>query len=113
MKQTVAILTALTLCLMAITGYLVYGSTKEMELMARKDQQLADLYTEVNQVTRERNALNLQLQDAVLSSQEANDAVAMQAQQNEQLQSALEAANMELETLREALANTHQTTSTP
>ena len=70
---------------------------------ARFERKVDSLTASVQQLTLERDALTSQLNDAVLSSQEANDAVALQSAEREALEVALAAANLELETLREAL----------
>ena len=124
MKQTVVLLTALLLAFMVLTGVILAGSMKQTQLLAQRDEMLADLRKQretltlenarferkvdsltasVQQLTLERDALTSQLNDAVFSSQEANDAVALQSAEREALEVALAAANLELETLREAL----------
>jgi len=119
MKQTVAILTALLLSLMVLTGFILTGSMKQTELIAQRDEMLASLRQEhqslvqeqlqtareLKQTICERDALSLQLNDAVLASQEANEAVALQLSQQEQLKEALEAAQLEAETLRQKLSS--------
>ncbi len=113
MKQTIAILTALCICLMAVSGFLLNANMKEIRLSAQKDQELAQLRATVTKLTGERDAISLQWQDAVLASQEANEAVAVQNRQRLRLEQALNAANMELETLRETLENAHQPQTAP
>ena len=127
MKQTVVLLSALLLVLLVLTGFILAGSVQQTRLIAQRDEMLADLRQQretltlentryerkvdsliesVNQLTLERDALTSQLNDAVLSSQEANDVVAAQSAQCEELEEALAAANLELQTLREALSPT-------
>lgn len=101
MKQTIVILTALMAALLLITGFVTAENVQQNQLMADQnrvlEKQLADLaalektqerlLTEaehsaqtIRNVTEERDALSLQLNDAVLASQEANDAAALQEQ---------------------------------
>lgn len=127
MKQTVILLSSLLLILMVLTGLILTGSMQQTELIAQRDEMLSDLRKQretltlentryarkvdsliasVEQLTLERDALTSQLNDAVLSSQEANDAVALQTARQHELEEALAAASMELETLRQALSPT-------
>lgn len=127
MKQTVVLLSALLVVLMVLTGFILTGSLKQTDLIAQRDEMLTDLRKQretltlentryerkvnsliasVEQLTLERDALTSQLNDAVLSSQEANDAVALQTARQQELEEALAAASMELETLRQALSPT-------
>lgn len=127
MKQTVILLSSLLLILMVLTGLILTGSMQQTELIAQRDEMLSDLRKQretltlentryarkvdsliasVEQLTLERDALTSQLNDAVLSSQEANDAVALQTARQQELEEALAAASMELETLRQALSPT-------
>jgi len=57
MKQTVSILTALTLALLVITGFIVAGNARQTQLIAQKDELLSTL-------TRKNAELNLRLQKA-------------------------------------------------
>lgn len=114
MKQTVLILTALVLSLMVVTGFILTGSLRQTELMAQRDDMLMEvrkqhsdltlenlrLTRELEQTRTERDALSAQLNDAILSSQEANDAVAVQIAEREALENALDQANREIELLR-------------
>lgn len=114
MKQTVLILTALVLTLMVVTGFILTGSLRQTELMAQRDEMLMDLRQqhsdltlenlrltrELDQTRTERDALTAQLNDAILASQEANDAVAFQVSQRQSLETALDQANREIERLR-------------
>ena len=118
MRQTFFILTALVLSLMLVTGFILTGSLRQTELMAKRDEMLMDLRQEhsdlmlenlrltreLEQTRRERDALSLQLNDAVLASQEANEAVEMQVSERKSLENALEEANRELESLTSAPA---------
>jgi len=127
MKQTVILLSSLLVVLMVLTGLILTGSMQQTELIAQRDEMLSDLRKQretltlentryarkvdsliasVEQLTLERDALTSQLNDAVLSSQEANDAVALQTARQQELEEALAAASMELETLRQALSPT-------
>lgn len=127
MKQTVILLSSLLLILMVLTGLILTGSMQQTELIAQRDEMLSDLRKQretltlentryarkvdsliasLEQLTLERDALTSQLNDAVLSSQEANDAVALQTARQQELEEALAAASMELETLRQALSPT-------
>lgn len=119
MKQTVTILTAMMVALLLVSGFVLMGSIQQSEkLMAREDQLLkqsgeldekslliAQLEKEAEertqqtqQLTKERDALSQQLNDAVLSSQESNDALARQTQEKQRLQ-------MEKEQLAKQLLN--------
>ena len=101
MRQTVAILTALILSLMVVTGFVLTGSLRQSELMMQRDKMMMELRREHSDLTlenlrltrelettrTERDALTIQLNDAVLASRES-------------LQTALEQANRELERLQ-------------
>ena len=114
MKQTVLILTALILSLMVVTGFILTGSLRQTELMAQRDDMLMELRQEhsdlalenlrltreLEQTRTERDAITSQLNDALLASQEANEAVAQQISQREALEAALDQANREIERLR-------------
>ena len=116
MKQTVLILTALILSLMLVTGFILTGTLRQTELMAQRDQMLMELRQEhsdlmlenlrlareLDQTLKEREALTLQLNDVLLASQEANDALEIQISERNTLQNALDKANRELETFRSA-----------
>ena len=99
MKQTVVILTALMMAMLMVSGFIVVGSTQQSQLLAQREEELrlaqatiSELTTEGEkwkreaqrsaklcaELTEQRDALSIQLGDAVLSSQEANDAVAQQ-----------------------------------
>lgn len=100
MKQTIAILTALMLALLLVSGFVAAGSLQQSHLLTASDAELTQLSdalakqlaenekltreaqrsaAQLAEVIQERDALSAQLGDAVLSSQEANDAVAQQA----------------------------------
>lgn len=129
MKQTVVILTALMLALLMVSGFIVAGSTQQSRLLAECEQQLRQAQAEAAdrkaesekwkretqrstqlsaELTEQRDALNTQLNDAVLSSQEANDAVAQQvrtveaqAQEIAQMEQAYTQLYLEYQALRQ------------
>lgn len=99
MKQTVGILTALMMAMLMVSGFIVAGSTQQSRLLSQREEELrlaqaaiSELETEGEkwkreaqrsaklcaELTEQRDALSVQLGDAILSSQEANDAVAQQ-----------------------------------
>lgn len=107
MKQTVTILTALMVALLLISGFSVLGSMQQGDMLARREDQLlkqsqtldektllaetleaetAEQAKQLEQLTKERDALSLQLNDAVLSSQESNDALAQREKELQKLQ---------------------------
>lgn len=107
MKQTVTILTALMVALLLISGFSVLGSMQQGDMLARREDQLlkqsqaldektllaetleaeaAEQAKQMEKLTKERDALSLQLNDAVLSSQESNDALARQEEELQRLQ---------------------------
>lgn len=104
-KQTVIILSVLVLALLAASGFIAASNVDLCENLAYAQKQTADLRAELSEkvkqldqsmqenrqaaetlqkTTLERDALSQQLNDAVLSSQEANDALAVQISQNKQ-----------------------------
>ncbi len=123
MKQTITILSALVAALLVVSGFIVAAnidlctsiSQHENELLKVRSE-LADCEKELERRTQEnkasaetlrktmeeRDALTEQLNDAVLASQEANDAVAQQVRQNEKQLRELEALAAEYEDLSEA-----------
>ena len=112
MKQTVAILSALILSLLTVTGFILHTSFEQNQLIAklRAEQDALALEAlqskrELQQALEQRDALSQKLIDAVLSSQEANDAVAFQQSRAQALEEALAAARLETQTLRQALEN--------
>lgn len=107
MKQTVTILTALMVALLLISGFSVLGSMQQGDMLARREDQLlkqsqaleektllaetleaeaAEQAKQMEKLTKERDALSLQLNDAVLSSQESNDALTRQEEELQRLQ---------------------------
>lgn len=134
MKQTVVILTALMMALLLITGFvtaenvqldkLIGDQTKLMEekqaaasalekTQERLLQEAQHSAQTIRTLTDERDALSRQLADAVLSSQEANDAASVQeqkamrlVQENARLQAAYEEAEAQLMLLQEEAAQT-------
>lgn len=99
MKQTVVILTALMLAMMVVSGFIVAGSMQQNQLLAAREKELRIAQIKIGELeengekwerearrnaklsaelTEQRDALNKQLGDAVLSSQEANEAVEQQ-----------------------------------
>lgn len=139
MKQTLAILTALCMALLVLCGFVLCTNLQQNETMTesaalldkirteketlllekqKADNRIETLSASVEKLTAERDALNLQLTDATLSSQEANDAAAYQEQLALTLQAeldalqkqadssalAVDALSAEAETLRKALA---------
>lgn len=108
MKQTVCILTALTMALLLVSGFIVAGSAQQTQLIVQKDELLSAL-------TRKNEALTLQLQkadnireDLEASLTQAKEAAALSGQalaQAEQDRSALVQERTQLET---ALANANQ-----
>ena len=144
MKQTLAILTALCMALLVLCGFVLCTNLQQSETLTdssalldkirteketlllekqKADNRIEMLAASVEKLTAERDALNLQLSDATLSSQEANDAAAYQEQQVLKLQAelnelrqrdaanalALETLTAEAETLRQALAKPQPT----
>lgn len=116
MKQTIAILTALMLALLLVSGFIVVGSTEQSQLLAQREDQLRSLNTaldqetqradrfekeaqrnaqQLRQTTQERDALSQQLNDAVLASQEANDAIALRQADVRRLEEALRKSGVE------------------
>lgn len=116
MKQTIAILTALMLALLLVSGFIVVGSTEQSQLLIQREDQLRSLSAaldeetrraesfekeaqrnaqQLRQTTQERDALSQQLTDVVLASQEANDAVAQRQADVKRLEEALREAGME------------------
>lgn len=104
MKQTVAILTALMLALLLVSGFIVTGSMQQSRALLEKEETVRALQTErdhlktqneaqqremerntllLNETIEARDALSQQWNDAVLSSQEANDALAAQEERGE------------------------------
>lgn len=98
MKQTVGILTALMIALLLVSGFIVISGMEQSELLVRREDELRQMQAErdeiknqmekqerelkrnvelIAQLTEERDGLSQQLNDAVLASQEANDAVAL------------------------------------
>ena len=99
MKQTVVILTALMMAMLMVSGFIVAGSTQQSQLLAKREEELRLAQTAITELetegakwkreaersaklcaelTEQRDALSIQLGDAVLSSQEANEAVEQQ-----------------------------------
>ena len=121
MKQTIAILTALLFSVMILSFFILTGSIRQTDMLAQRDEMIVSLREdqrtltqeslrlsrELERVTKERDALSLQLNSAVLASQEANDAVALQIQQREVLEEALAAVTLELEGLRKQIPLTN------
>ena len=138
MKQTRVILTALCMALLVLCGFVLCTNLQQSEMLTensalldkirteketlllekqKADNRLEMLADSVEKLTAERDGLNLQLADATLSSQEANDAAAYQEQRAAKLQAelddlrrqadssalAVEALTAEAETLRTAL----------
>ncbi|MBQ3574497.1 MAG: hypothetical protein IJA26_02420, partial [Clostridia bacterium] len=123
MKQTIAILTALMTVLLLAAGFMVASNmdmshaleTREEELHTvtrTLQEQNAELERYIREreasaealrkVMAERDALSQQLNDAVLSSQEANEAVEQQIRRNEQQLREMEALAAEYEDLSDA-----------
>lgn len=123
MKQTITILSALVAVLLVASGFIVASNVSlnstvtqcEKELLNVRSK-LADSEKELERCVleskaaaetlrktlEERDALSTQLNDAVLASQEANDAVAQQVRQNEKQRQELAALAAEYEDLNEA-----------
>ena len=123
MKQTIAILSALTAVLLLLTGFIVVSNLdlnrtlleKQTELRSA-DKTVEKLKKEIEQSTAvqeaaseamrkvmaERDALSLQLNEAVLASQQANEAVDQQILQNQKQLRELEALAAEYEDLSDA-----------
>ena len=98
MKQTVTILTALMIALLLVSGFIVASGMQQSRAMLSKEETVRALQTErdhlrtqnemqkremernaqlLSETIEERDALSQQWNDAVLSSQEANDALAV------------------------------------
>lgn len=107
MKQTVVILTALMLAMMVVSGFIVAGSTQQNQLLAAREEELRMAQIKIGELeengekwerearrnaklsaelTEQRDALNKQLGDALLSSQESNDAIEQQSRELLQLE---------------------------
>jgi len=121
MKQTVTILTALMMALLLVSGFIVMGGMQQSEVLLQREEQLlektvelqkadmkiAEMHTQnqekqllLEKTQKERDALNAQLNDLLLSSQESNDAVEQQVQQVQKLEEANERLALQL-SLRE------------
>lgn len=125
MKQTIVILTALVAALLLITGFVTAENVQQNQLLQDQnrmmEKQLAEIEAlektqerllgeaehsaqTIRTVTGERDALSQQLNDAVLSSQEANDAAAAQEQKAQRLQDACEDLQTQLAAQQEEAA---------
>ena len=123
MKQTISILSALVAALLIASGFIVAANIDLCANVAQLDRELLDVRSELadcekeldrrtqenkasaeslRKTMEERDALSMQLNDAVLASQEANDAVAQQIRQNEKQLRELEALAAEYDDLLEA-----------
>ena len=123
MKQTIAILAALMAVFLLATGFIVASNMdtgrtlelREKELLSA-EKQLNKLAAELERSAKEqeasaealrktmaeRDALSQQLNDAVLSSQEANEAVEQQIRQNQKQLREMESLAAEYEDLSKA-----------
>lgn len=109
MKQTVSILTALMITLLLVSGFIVMGSMQQSEMLIEREEQLLEKTVEwqkanakiaemekeakdnqqlLEKTKQERDALSAQLNDALLSSQESNEAVHQQVQLVQNLETA-------------------------
>lgn len=107
MKQTVIILTALMMALLMASGFIAAGSAQQSRLLAQREEELRQAQLRLEELkengekwerearrnaklsaelTQQRDALSIQLSDAVLSSQETNDAIEAQAKEMLQLE---------------------------
>lgn len=123
MKQTVAILAALSAALLLASGFIVVSSVETSQLLTLCQSELKKTQTQLadaekllkrrtseketadealRQTMAQRDALNQQLSDAVLASQEAHDAAAHQQRQNEQYAREMESLAAEYEDLSDA-----------
>lgn len=109
MKQTVVVLSVVMALLLVVSGFIVAGSLRQSELLVARVNQVNELTAKLNQLSqrqreqdglletgetervgllKQRDALTLQLEEALLSAKEANDAIA----QNEIKRTETEAA---------------------
>ena len=125
MKQTVSILTALMITLLLVSGLIVKGSMQQSQMLLEREDQLLEKTMELqkahvkitemekqtaekqqmmDRVQKERDALSTQLGDALLSSQESNDAVARQTQMVQQLEAANDQLAQQLDRHRQRIS---------
>ena len=126
MKQTVGILSALIVALLVLSAFILSTNLQQGRLLSQSSDALTRMQAEKEElllahqtlesknnklnaslktVTAERDALSLQLNDAVLASQEANDAVSLQADQAQELQQRIDLLTQRNQELEAALAN--------
>ncbi|MBR6570289.1 MAG: hypothetical protein IKK75_07535 [Clostridia bacterium] len=127
MKQTIALLSFLTALLLLVLGIVAVQGVEKTQLLDRSEQALKDAHAKLEEIAAQLTAsmeenktsaeslrqaeqdktdLATRLNDALLSSQEANEAVGMQVAENQLLmrnQQALEAANQNLRSQCELL----------